>query len=137
MQLCEATWPEDLFDMLLSHPRRGVNGLLEPPSLGGKSDHTSPTIDRIGDTQEVSVSFEMPEQVVDRLFRDPHTICELTRTYSFEAGIAPERDMRCAQIVESCRNDSRIQLNTDPLPHDTEHGADVRGPLAVGAGGIV
>jgi hypothetical protein len=45
--------------------------------------------------------------------------------------------MRCAQIVESCRNDSRIQLNTDPLPHDTEHGADVRGPLAGGAGGIV
>ena len=83
------------------------------------------------------MSFEMPEQVVDRLFRDPHTIRELTRTYSFEAGIAPERDMRCAQIVESCRNDSRIQLNTDPLPHDTEHGADVRGPLAVGAGGIV
>lgn len=51
MQLCEATWPEDLFDLLLSHPRRDVNGLLEPPSLGGKSDHPSPTIDRIGDTQ--------------------------------------------------------------------------------------
>jgi len=82
------------------------------------------------------VSFEMPEQVVDRLFRDPHTIRELTRTYSFEAGIAPERDMRCAQIVESCRNDSRIQLYTDPLPNDTEQGSDVRWPLAIGAGGI-
>jgi hypothetical protein len=44
--------------------------------------------------------------------------------------------MRCAQIVESCRNDSRIQLNSDPLPHDTEHGPDVRGPLAFRAGGI-
>ena len=65
------------------------------------------------------MSFQMPEQVVDRLFRDPHTIRELTGTYSLEAGIAPERDMRCAQIVESCRNDSRIQLNTDPLPNDT------------------
>ena len=82
------------------------------------------------------MSFQVPEQVVDRLFRDPHTIRELTGTYSLEAGIAPERDMRCAQIVESCCNDSRIQLNTDPLPNDTEHGADVRGALAVRAGGI-
>ena len=51
MQLCEPTWPEDLFDLQLSRPRRGVNGLLEPPSLGGKSDHTSPTVGRIGDAQ--------------------------------------------------------------------------------------
>ena len=48
MQLCEATWPEDLYDLLLSRPRRGVNGLLEPPSLASKLDHTSPTVDRIG-----------------------------------------------------------------------------------------
>ena len=78
----------------------------------------------------------MPEQVVDRLFRDPHTIRELTGTYSLEAGIAPERDMRCAQIVESCRKDTRIQLVTNPLPNDTQHGADVRGSLAVRNGGI-
>lgn len=82
------------------------------------------------------MSFQVPEQVVHRLFRDPYAIRELTGTYPIEAGITPERDMRCAQIVESCRNDSRIQLNTDPLAHDTEHGADVRGPLAVRAGGI-
>jgi hypothetical protein len=82
------------------------------------------------------VSFQVPEQVVDRLFRDPHTIRELTGTHSLEAGIAPERDMCGAQIVESRRNDSRIQLNTDPLPNDTEQGADVRGPRAVRAGGI-
>ena len=82
------------------------------------------------------MSFQVPEQVVDRLFRDPHTIRELTGTCSLEAGIAPECDMRCAQIVESCRNDSRIELDTDPLPNDTEQGADVRGPRAVPAGGI-
>lgn len=82
------------------------------------------------------MSFQVHKQVVDRLFRDPDTIRDLTGTYSLEAGIAPERDMRGAQIVESCRNDSRIQLNTDPLPNDTEHGADVRGPLAVRDGGI-
>ena len=51
MQLCETTWPEDLFDLLLRLPRRGVNGPLEPPSLGGKLDHTSPTVDRIGDAK--------------------------------------------------------------------------------------
>lgn len=51
MQLCESTWPEDLFDLLLSRSRRGVNGLLEPPSLGGKLDHTSPTVDRIRDAE--------------------------------------------------------------------------------------
>lgn len=82
------------------------------------------------------MSFQVPEKVVDRLFPDSHAIGELTWTYAFEAGIPPERDMRCAQIVESCRNDSRIELNTDPVPNDTEHGADVRGPLAVQAGGI-
>jgi hypothetical protein len=82
------------------------------------------------------VPLQMPEQIVDRLFCDPHTIREPTRTYSLEAGIAPESDVRCAQIVESCRNDSRIQLYTDPLPNDTEQGSDVRWPLAIGAGGI-
>lgn len=81
------------------------------------------------------MSFQVPEQVVDRLFRDTHTIRELTGTYPLQAGIAPERDMRCAQFVESCRSDSRIQLNSDPPPHDTEHGPDVRGPLALRAGG--
>ena len=101
MQLCEPTWPENLFDLQLSRPRRGVNGFSEPPSLGGEPDHTSPTVDRIGDPRQVPVSFQMPEQVVDRLLRYPHTIRELTRSYSLEAGIAPERDMGRAQIVES------------------------------------
>jgi hypothetical protein len=77
------------------------------------------------------VSFEVPEQVVDRLFRDPHTIRELTGTYSLEARIAPERDMRCAQIVESCREDIRIQLLTNPMPNDTQHGTDVRTSFVV------
>ena len=34
--------------------------------------------------------------------------------------------MRCVQIVESRRNDARIQLLTDPLPNDTQQGANVR-----------
>ena len=72
----------------------------------------------------------MPEQVVDRLFRDPHPVCELAWTYSLEARITPETDVRCVQIVESRRNDARIKLITDPLPNDTEHGAYVRAPLA-------
>ena len=71
------------------------------------------------------MSFQVPKQVVDRLLCSPHDP-RATRTYSLEAGIAPECDMRCAQIVESCRNDSRIELDADPLPHDTEQGADVR-----------
>ena len=34
--------------------------------------------------------------------------------------------MRGVQIVESRCNDARVQLITDPLPNDTQHGADVR-----------
>ena len=40
--------------------------------------------------------------------------------------------MRGVQIVVSRRNDARIQLITDPLPNDTQHGANVRAWLAVG-----
>ena len=79
------------------------------------------------------MSFQMPEQVVDRLLRDPHTIREPTGTYSVEAGIAPERDMRCAQIVESCCEDTRVQLLTNPLPNHTQHGADVGTSFVVDA----
>ena len=113
-------------------PAAAWNCLLEPPSFGSESDHTSPSVDRIGHTQQIPVSFQVPKQVVDRLFRDPHPVCKLAWTYSLEARIAPEPDVRRVQIVESCRNDPRIQLITDPLPHDTEHGADVRASFAVG-----
>ena len=76
------------------------------------------------------MSFQMPDQVVDRLFRDPYPVCKLARTYSLEAGITPEPDVRGVQIVESCRNDARIQLIPDPLPNATQHGPDVRASLA-------
>ena len=40
--------------------------------------------------------------------------------------------MRCVQIVVSRRNDARIQLIADPLPNNTQQGADVRAWLAIG-----
>ena len=132
MQLGEAPRPEDLCDPQLGRPRLGVDCLLDPPSLGSKSDHASPSVGGIGHTQQVTMSFQVPQQVVDRLFRDPHPVGKLAGTHSLEARIAPEPDVRCIQIVEPRRNDARIQLITDPLPNDAEHGADVRASLAVG-----
>lgn len=46
--------------------------------------------------------------------------------------MAPEPDVRRVEIVESRGNDARIQLIADELPHDTQHGADIRTWLAVG-----
>ena len=80
MQLGEAPRPQDLFDPQLGGPRLGVNCLLEPPSLGSESDHTSPSIGRIGLAHQVSVSLQVPEQVVDRLFRDPPLVRKLAGT---------------------------------------------------------
>ncbi len=136
MQLCEALRPEDLRDTELGRSCRRVNRLLESPSLGGESDHTSPSVGRIWNAQEVPVSFQVSEQIVDRLLRDPHPVRKLARTYSLEPRIAPEADVRRVQVVETRRNDSRIELITDPLPNDTEHCADVGASLAVEDGGI-
>lgn len=40
--------------------------------------------------------------------------------------------MRCVQIVVSSRNDACIKLIADPLPNDTQQGADVGDWLAIG-----
>ena len=80
MQLGEAPRPQDLCDSQLGRPRLGVDRLLEPPSLGSESDHASPSVGRIGHARQVPVSFQVPEQVVDRLFRDPHPVRKLAWT---------------------------------------------------------
>ena len=80
MQLGETPRPQDLCDPQLGRPRLGVDCLLEPPSLGGESDHTSPSVDRIGHAKQVPVSFQVPEQVVDGLFRDPPPVRKLAWT---------------------------------------------------------
>ena len=117
MQLGEAPRPQDLCDPQLGRPSLGVDRLLESPSFGSKSDHPSPSVDRIGHAQQVPVLFEVPEQFVDRLLRDPPPIRKLAWTQSLEARIAPEPDVRGVQIVVSRRNDARIQLIADPLPN--------------------
>ena len=75
VQLGEAPRPQDLCDPQLGRPRLGVDRLLEPPSRGSESYHAGPSVGRIGHTLEVPVSFEVPEQVVDRLFRNPRLVC--------------------------------------------------------------
>ena len=132
MQLSEASRPQDLCDPQLGRPSLGVDRLLEPPSFGSKSDHPSPSVGRIGHAQQVPVLFQVPEQVVDRLLRDPPPIRKLAWTQSLEARIAPEPDVRGIQIVVSRRHDARIQLVTDPLPNNSQHGPDIRAWLAVG-----
>lgn len=76
------------------------------------------------------MSFQVPEQVVDRLFCGPHVVRKLGWTLSVEARIAPEPNVRGVQIVVSSRNDARVQLITDPLPYDAHHRADVRASIA-------
>ena len=66
------------------------------------------------------MSFQVPEEVVDRLFCGPHVVRKLGWTLSVEARIAPEPNVRGVQIVVSSRNDARVQLITDPLVGITE-----------------
>lgn len=133
MQLGEATRPEDVCDPLLGRTRRGVDRLFEPPTLGSKSDHANPSVGRIGLAQKVPVLFQVPEQVVHRLFRDPHPVRKLTWTQSLEPRVAPQPDVRRVQIIESRRNDACIELLTDPLPNDTQLGTHIRASFAVGS----
>lgn len=131
MQVGEALRSQDLRDPQLRRPGRGVDRLLKPLPLGSKSDHASPSVGRIGHAQQVPVLFQVRKQVVDRLFRDPHSFRKLAWTESLEARIAPKPHVRGVQIVVTRGNDARVQLITDPLPNDAQRGADVRASLAV------
>ena len=126
MQLGETTWPEDVCDPLLGRSRRVVDRLLEAPTLGSEPDYANPSVGRIGFARQVPVLFKVPEQVVNRLFRDSRPVRKLTWTLSLEARIAPEPDVRRIQIIESCRNHPCVELLTDPLPNNTQLGAHIR-----------
>ena len=80
MQLGEAPRPQNLCDPQLGRPRLGINCVLKPPSLGSESYHTSPSVGRVGLAHQVPVPFQVPEQVVDRLFRDPGPVRKLAWT---------------------------------------------------------
>jgi len=80
LELGEASRPQDLCDPQLGRPRFGVDCLFESPSLGSESDYASPSVGRIGHAPQVPVSFQVPEQVVDRLFRDSHVFRQLAWT---------------------------------------------------------
>jgi hypothetical protein len=125
LQLGEALRPQNLRDPQLRRPSLGVDCLLESPSLGSEPDHPGPSVGRIGYAPEVPVLFQVPEQVIDRLFRNPRLVCQLAWTSPVEAWIAPKPDMCGIQIVISRRNDARIHLIADPLPDDAQRGADV------------
>jgi hypothetical protein len=125
VQLSEPLRPEDLGDPQLGRSCLGVDRLLQPPSFGGELDHASPAVRGIGYPQEVPTLFQVPEQIVDRLFGDSHPVCKLTWPQTVEARMAPEPDVRGVQIVVSRGDHARIQLITDPLPNDPKHGAEV------------
>ena len=132
MQLGETTRPEDVCDSLLGRPRHVVDRLFEAPTLGSEPDHANPSVGRIWFARQVPVLFKVPEQVVNRLLRDARPVRKLTWMLSLEARIAPEPDVRGVQIVESRRNDAGVHLIAEPLPDDTQLGADKRGSLAAG-----
>ncbi len=80
VQLSKYSRPQDPGDLQLGRPRLGVDYLLQLPSLGSESDRAGSSVGRIGHASEVPVSFQVPEQVVDRLFRDPRQVRKLART---------------------------------------------------------
>jgi mannose-6-phosphate isomerase-like protein (cupin superfamily) len=66
VQLGEPTRPQDLCDPQLGRPGLNIDSLLEPPSLGGESDHPGPSVGRIRHAPDIPLSFKVPEKVVDR-----------------------------------------------------------------------
>lgn len=134
MELGEAAGPQDLRDPQLGRPCLAVDRSLEPAAFGSQPYDAGPAVVRSRHARQVSVLFQVAEQIVDRLFCDPHVCSHLAGAQSVKARIPPEPDMRGVQIVVSRREDTCIHLIADPLPDDTQHGPDVPASLVSGDG---
>jgi hypothetical protein len=132
VELVESTRPEDLRDPHLGGLRLGVDGLPEPPSLRSELDDPSSSVGRIGYPHEVSLPFQVPQEVIDRLFGDAGSLRQRGRTEPVETRMAPKPDVGGVQVVVSRRHHTVVHLIPDPLPKDTQHGPDVGAWLFAG-----
>lgn len=100
------TWSEEAGDLELGGFGFGVDRLFELATLWGEVNDPGAAVDGVGLTGEVSVLFEVAEEVVDRLLGDLELVGESGGALPVEGGVAERSDVRGVEIVVAGREDA-------------------------------
>ena len=118
---------DTFLELLLGRGGMFQDGGFQAPSAGGEADEASALVGGIGLARGITAVFEMPDQIIDGLFRDLHAFGELGGALAVEPLIAEEGDMRRVEVVEAVAVNALVDPLANAFPGETEEGADVAG----------